>query len=1455
MSLFPEDQSFEVVESLFPSEEEITQEIEKSKKYKLSLAERYAQHNNIPVDEALIAVEEGKYYDIFKEKEQPDLVERAYAESFSPETFKETLETYQRNTQYVQSAQESKDVIENIVVDVFNPDVDQTALTMAILSEEFKAAAPDESVLGYVGSFLGMIAREATVGVPENFFGVTETSVGDWKGKSQLGREQYLEIFLEPDLNKKRMLARKFAKQAKDLGVFGDNSLLYWSRYNTIASMGTSENEGLWLAVDVAGFIPVGKVLGLGKGVASTSGTTAKLALATDAAQVAEATGGKAAANQVVDNALSTGQTSVNLAIQTAPSSSAVGSNGLGATLKPTLANEVTNDYFEKIATAYRGIYSPEMLQAAKTRYKNYLEKKTKFHVLDIQEKDLGLDNFAVKVTLGREDGVPFKDWANAQKFAKPFGGKVEPYGINAKGDKPEGYVVTFERNLGMKGLASPTQVSELRSSLFDFLASPEITSSDRLNTVLKRGLQQIGYIEAEIVTQHNNLLKKVSRADKRGLDQVISKIKVEDSDWYDLGTFKDIYRRQTGREATQEVQDAYVSTYKLSEAAKWLDADKVLKRTSGERYGQFMGTGDGINYYRMKRLDDVGNLPAGKDYPQNFVLDLSTGKVIDRKTLFELKKTKKQNNLYQIVDVDNAPVIDGKKVLYATGSLKSSRPVTLSDVVPRIAGGYRDTGNIHGYLASKRIRTDLSGNVLNLTPNIVFVGRTAKELADAAKDIKSSMKALSDFKAGTISKSAADDLIKANNGFNPNIEDVGMFEKYLEKSGIENDVDIVTKDAELPAVGVGQFENYRLGKFTTYEELYAKGRLENEVIYGYGSGKFKHIDPLVSVERDFAKGINYMAEREYSYKAIEGFLKGAKANNAITNADQIKNLPFIQQLRQAKFANSKTGELFRTERRVIMNRLNETNEFAQAWERRMQGFGEFIFEKTKGRVDVIDRMSFRPDVALRSFAFDLKMGMFNPDQYLVQGSAALSIMAIAPVHGLKAAAAYLPMRIAMINRNPEVLKALYKRSSTFIGMPEKDFLEVVDYMHKSGRFQVNQNISEINSTYDMTRGVIRNIRETGRMFFNEGDRVGRLMATNVGYREFRRAYPTLDITTESGYRIMDEFITKRADTLTLNMTRASAASWQQGFLSLPTQWLGYQAKLMENIFFGRNLTGKERARLGLSQLVFFGAAGVPFASWGVNAFVDQTSEGINKDLYTTLRYGLLDGILSNILGVDTAVGGRLGTGDGLNQLYDDVMDKNFAELIGGPAGSIAFDSGMGAFGLFSSIFTSDITLQQYDLNKVARNVSTWNKVTQAYYLMLTGEFVNKKGQVLAEGMNPWNALWNTLGIPFQEVEMYYDLKQALFAEKDMIAKVTDRVRELTRLKGRYMQENDYKAAEDIRDEIMSLLAPLNFSQQKDVITRSRESWKSLGEIAIEQDALTVKQGLSRQYQKLNEQE
>jgi hypothetical protein len=143
------------------------------------------------------------------------------------------------------------------------------------------------------------------------------------------------------------------------------------------------------------------------------------------------------------------------------------------------------------------------------------------------------------------------------------------------------------------------------------------------------------------------------------------------------------------------------------------------------------------------------------------------------------------------------------------------------------------------------------------------------------------------------------------------------------------------------------------------------------------------------------------------------------------------------------------------------------------------------------------------------------------------------------------------------------------------------------------------------------------------------------------------------------------------------------------------------------------------------------------------------------------------------------------------------------------------------------------------------------DKAAKAYYLMQTGEFIDKKGRTLAEGMNPWNALWNTLGTPFQEVELYYDVRQALYAESQMVKGVTDRTRELVRLQNDYVFSGDLKSAEGIRNEILSLLAPLSPSQVKQVINLSREGFRTLGETSIMQDAKTANKGMSIQLQKL----
>ena len=60
-----EDEGYKVVESLFPSEDEIIAEVNKSEKYKLFLAERYAHHLNTTVEETMSLVEAGRQQDLF----------------------------------------------------------------------------------------------------------------------------------------------------------------------------------------------------------------------------------------------------------------------------------------------------------------------------------------------------------------------------------------------------------------------------------------------------------------------------------------------------------------------------------------------------------------------------------------------------------------------------------------------------------------------------------------------------------------------------------------------------------------------------------------------------------------------------------------------------------------------------------------------------------------------------------------------------------------------------------------------------------------------------------------------------------------------------------------------------------------------------------------------------------------------------------------------------------------------------------------------------------------------------------------------------------------------------------------------------------------------------------------------------------------------------------------------
>jgi len=120
-------------------------------------------------------------------------------------------------------------------------------------------------------------------------------------------------------------------------------------------------------------------------------------------------------------------------------------------------------------------------------------------------------------------------------------------------------------------------------------------------------------------------------------------------------------------------------------------------------------------------------------------------------------------------------------------------------------------------------------------------------------------------------------------------------------------------------------------------------------------------------------------------------------------------------------------------ERQVIMRNLESKTQLAKNWEYFINDLQERIFDKGifgfgKGKQwSVLDKFSTDPVVALRGWAFDMKLGMFAFDQLLVQASQIPNIMAISR-YGVEAVAELPALRIAIADGRANVISHLGKK-------------------------------------------------------------------------------------------------------------------------------------------------------------------------------------------------------------------------------------------------------------------------------------------------------------------------------------------------------------------------------------------------------------------------------------------
>ena len=152
--------------------------------------------------------------------------------------------------------------------------------------------------------------------------------------------------------------------------------------------------------------------------------------------------------------------------------------------------------------------------------------------------------------------------------------------------------------------------------------------------------------------------------------------------------------------------------------------------------------------------------------------------------------------------------------------------------------------------------------------------------------------------------------------------------------------------------------------------------------------------------------------------------------------------------------------------------------------------------------------------------------------------------------------------------------------------------------------------------------------------------------------------------------------IRSRGDDLAANMTRAGNASWQRGIAATPTQFLSYQARLMD-AFIGKRFTPKAKLRaLGIYSLVYGVpmTVAVPAGVWPWAEELDEylLSKGIDPDkgILGAFLNGAVQTAMKLITGRDYAYSDRFSPG-GINFFHDIFVEEGGYETIFGASGNI----------------------------------------------------------------------------------------------------------------------------------------------------------------------------------------
>lgn len=1054
-----------------------------------------------------------------------------------------------------------------------------------------------------------------------------------------------------------------------------------------------------WGVVDVASVIPFGKIAGVTQNLAKAGARKEAQALLRSAAETLEREGPQAVTPKTaVTLPELEAQQSVSLIDPTAhPQASVTQAMDLAT------REEAARKALEKLPQTVRELRltQPDEIMNAYESIENKIAAETGREIKDLnivhstERMSTGNEVRSVEYTFGKKSGGGYARKQTAENAAKSSGLESEAFRAEDGQWYVKGKVHIPENGFFTNELHEPTQGFLSRLTGRWWRSSSRLVDPELHGKAVSAG-SAIGRQQRVLGTMVNDSYKSIPRNSQEVVNQV-ALTGANMKKWFTNEEFNTLVNRAYGREATEGELRVY-NDLRLFNDMDWVlrnDQQFTDKVVRGMESVKFKAKGVDIDVdakvkYKptLKPSERVFNASDNIHYNSNRPLTDAEFKDFISKG-YVLVEPEEPLNLVDGTTVNKVLI---KRDDLLVGPLKR-------DQLAYSEGGHRlYTDNYFVKQANIGIQPDTGTKFLK-SPRTF---RTAKNLAEANKwaDIMNEAR-LAVKEKGFTAQDLDDEIFKGNKAYPSGEEFVqGIADKTI---SLDHPFEGVF-DRELPSdykstgVNVDNFINpdeasYN-GFYRTTGKMYTSHK--GEVLRDTFGDIATTVDPYEALVTSLRQVTRNSGLYNYKAESIERFLK--TFGNDLDIASHLRS-PYSQfdgaTIKQGVSLERKN--VIESHRFAIRNVLGFETPAEKVSQQIWRGLAESVLGSGDNKVRVVAHNAVwwfkeaNPVAKLRGFAFDAKLGMFNVGQLFIQASTMVSATALSPAMGMKAMFTALPLHGYLLSKGSEnVLDVLAKRGVGKLAgfATEQEFKEYARYMHQSGFLDMNGShimIGDNGPTAQFSSFTenAKKAREAGRTFFYTAETYNRLVSFRIAWDEAIKSGLT---PSTPGFNAK---LLKLADDYSLNMTHESAAYWQKGILSLPTQFWSYNVR-MADAMFGSRFTPAQRMRLLGMNFLMAGTAGVPVIEAVSEYAKDKYGVAPSIDTWTgTLDRGFFDKAAYELTGADVRIGEKLGTGGWVRETAENIFgtsqygEKSFAEMVGGATYSITA-KGLGILGSVS---------------------------------------------------------------------------------------------------------------------------------------------------------------------------